>query len=483
MSLSSIKIKNKVLNCLKKYNLTDKKQILLVGFSGGIDSACLLDVLFKLSQEYGFKLVAGHLNHNWRGEESLKEELNAKQFCLERNIEFYSETLPENLPHTEEEARNQRYKFFNKIAVEAKATAIVTGHNLSDQVETVLYRIIKGTGISGLKGIPEVRYQDNFPAIYRPLLEISREETIEYCKDNNITPNIDSSNLQEKYLRNRIRLSLIPELRTYNSGIENAILRLSSISKDTEELTEEYLRLITPEIYLENNAISTQKFVNLSSALQKRILVDFLKSGLKGQHRCTTNALSISSPPPSREEAGGGCQSFEKINAALNFIKESSGLKSGNTLSLTKNTWLFVSLLEIRIINRITADKTSEIVEVNLEGETFFPSLNLTFKTELWQGREFLFPNETDTKAYVDLSMVKAPLYLRARKDGDKIQPFGMKDKTKLKKYLINKGIPEFERDKLLLLTNEEEVLWVLGVGISELLRVNKIPTHEMRVF
>ena len=458
MSSNSLKIKEKVINCLKKYNLTDKKQLLLVGFSGGIDSACLLDVLFKLSQEYGFKLVAGHLNHNWRGEESLKEELNAKQFCSERNIEFYSETLSEDLPRTEEEARNQRYKFFNKIADLTKVTAIITGHTLSDQIETVLYRIIKGTGISGLKGIPEVRNQKNYPAIYRPLLEITREDTIEYCKDNNITPNIDSSNLQEKYLRNRVRLSLIPELRTYNSGIEKAISRLSLISKDTEELTEEYLRLITPEIYIEDNVISTQKFVNLSSALQKRILFDFfIKNNID--------------------------HNYEKIEENLNFIKESSGLNSGNTLSLTKNTWLFVSSSEIRIINQIIADKTSEIVEVNLEGEVSFPSLNLTFKTELWQGREFLFPKETDKRAYVDLSRIKSPLYLRTRRDGDKIQPFGMKDKTKLKKYLINKGVPEFERDKLLLLTNEEEILWVLGVGISELLRVNKIPTHEMRVF
>jgi len=458
MLLNSLKIKEKVLNFLKKYNLTDKNQILFVAFSGGIDSACLLDVLFKLSQEYGFKLVAGHLNHNWRGEESLKEELNAKQFCSERNIEFYSETLSEDLPRTEEEARNQRYKFFNKIADLTKATAIITGHTLSDQIETVLYRIIKGTGISGLKGIPEVRNQKNYPAIYRPLLEITREDTIEYCKDNNITPNIDSSNLQEKYLRNRVRLSLIPELRTYNSGIEKAISRLSLISKDTEELTEEYLRLITPEIYIEDNVISTQKFVNLSSALQKRILFDFfIKNNID--------------------------HNYEKIEENLNFIKESSGLNSGNTLSLTKNTWLFVSSSEIRIINQIIADKTSEIVEVNLEGEVSFPSLNLTFKTELWQGREFLFPKETDKRAYVDLSRIKSPLYLRTRRDGDKIQPFGMKDKTKLKKYLINKGVPEFERDKLLLLMNEEEVLWVLGVGISELLRVNKIPTHEMRVF
>lgn len=457
MKLNSFKIKEKVFNCLKKYDLIDKKQTLLVGFSGGIDSTCLLDVLFKLSQEYKFQLVAGHLNHNWRGEESLKEELHAKQFCLERNIGFYSETLSDNLPHTEEEARNQRYKFFNKLAATTKASAIITGHTVSDQIETVLYRIIKGTGTVGLKGIPEVRYQENLPAIYRPLLEITRDETTEYCKNSNIIPNIDSSNFQEKYLRNRIRLNLIPELSIYNSGIESAILRLSSISKDTEEIIEEYLRSIKDEIYSENNIIYTQKFVKFSSALQKRILFDFfIKNNIE--------------------------HNYEKIEENLNFIKESSALKSGNTLSLTKNLWLFVSSSEIRIINRIVADKIPEIIEINLEGETFFSSLNLTLKTELWQGGELSFPKETDKAAYVDLSKVTPPLYLRTRREGDKIQPFGMKNKTKLKKYLINKGIPEFERDKLLLLANEEEILWIIGVGISELLRVNKIPTHKIRV-
>jgi len=452
------KIKEKVLNFLKKYTLTDKNHILFVAFSGGIDSACLLEVLFKLSHEYKFKLIAGHLNHNWRGEESHQEELNAKQFCLERSIEFYSETLSEDLPQTEEEARIQRYKFFNKVAALTKATAIITGHTLSDQVETVLYRIIKGTGITGLKGIPEVRYQENLPAIFRPLLEITRKETIQYCKENNITPNIDSSNLQEKYLRNKVRLKLIPELRTYNSCIENALLRLSLISKDTEELTQEYLFLINNEIYLDNNIISAQKFLKLSSALQKRILFDFfIKNNIE--------------------------HNYEKIEDNMNFIKESSNLKSGNTISLQKDTWLFASSSEIRIINHITADKISEIIAVNEEGETFFPSLNLTIKIRQWQdGIPEKFTKETETTAYVDLSKAKSPLFLRTRRPGDIIQPFGMENKTKLKKYLINKGIPEFKRDKLLLITNNEEILWVVGVGISELLRVNNIPTHEIHV-
>lgn len=455
----TLKIKEKVSGFLKKYNLEGKNQKLFVGFSGGIDSACLLDVLSRLSQEYEFKLAAGHLNHNWRGEESLKEELAAKQFCVERNIEFYSETLSENLPRTEEEARNQRYSFFNKISSHVGATAIITGHTLSDQAETVLFRIIKGTGIKGLKGIPEVRFQDKFLAIYRPLLEISREENVEYCRENNITPNIDLSNFQEKYLRNRIRLNLIPELKTYNSEVETAVLRLSSVAKDSEEIIEEYLGLISKEIYSADGVISAKKFLKLSAALQKRVMFEFfIKNNIE--------------------------YNYEKIEDALDFIKESSVLKSGNTLSLGKDVWLFASSSEIRIINRILADKSAEIVEVNLNGETFCPSLNLKIEVKPWDAKvPEKFPKETDKKVYADLSRVKTPLYLRTRKDGDVIQPFGMENKTKLKKYLINKGVPEFKRDELCLLADDEEVLWVVGVGISELLRAGKIPTHEIKVF
>jgi tRNA(Ile)-lysidine synthase len=442
---------------LQKYNLLDKSQKFFVGFSGGIDSACLLDILNDLSAKHGFLLVAGHLNHNWRGQESLNEELNAKSFCNERNIKFYSETLDENLPHTEEEARNQRYKFFNKVSLKTNCTAIITGHTLSDNVETVLYRIIKGTGIKGLKGIPEKREQKDLPSIYRPMLEITREETIEYCKENNIAPNMDSSNLEEKYLRNKIRLSLIPDLKNYNSDIENAILRLSFLAKDSEEIIEESLKTTKQSICAKKNTILTEKFIELPESMQRRVLYDFLPEDL--------------SP------------NYQTIQNILGFIKETACSKSGTTFSIGKDLWVFASSSQIEIIDKITADKTFDIIPVNLENTTTFPALNFSFKVTKYYGEKpEKFPKESDLCAYVDLSRIKTPLFLRTRRDGDRIQPFGMQSKTKLKKYLINKGIPEFERDKLLLLTTTEEILWVAGVGISELIRVDKIPTHKLEI-
>lgn len=454
--------REKILNFLKKYTLLDQKNIILIAFSGGIDSLCLIDVLFDLSKKYNFTLIGAHLNHNWRGLESKLEEERAREYCLARSITFYSETLPESLPHTELEARSQRYEFLNRASSKFNATAIVTGHTLTDQVETVLYRIIKGTGTLGLKGIPEVRYQEDFPAIYRPMLDITREETLKYCEENNLTPNIDTSNFKEEFLRNRIRLSLIPELKTYNPAIEKAILRLSKISEEAEELINEYLAQMKADIYLSKDKISSKKYMKLSYPAKKRIILDFLSA----------NNIEYD---------------FEKIDEILNFIESSSNLKSGNTLSLTTNLWLFISSEMIKLIHSIKADVLKSSIVVRLdEEETYNPGLNKTLKIIPWDQKvnkkTESYPKETENLAYVDLSGINEPLFFRTRLPGDRIQPFGMKEKMKLKKYLINKGIPEHERDILPVLATDSEVLWVAGVGISELLRVKDIPTHILEV-
>jgi len=452
-------LSNKVLHFFEKYNLLSSENRLLIGFSGGVDSLCLLDILIKLSKQYHFKVIAAHLNHNWRKDESKNEEIKARKFCQERNIEFYTEILPGNLPHTEIEARNQRYGFFNKAATKLNATAILTGHTLTDNVETILYRIIKGTGTVGLQGIPEKRLQKNYPPIYRPLLDISREETIKYCKENNLEPSYDSSNLDIKYLRNKIRLKLIPELKNYNNKIEKAILKLSCLSEDAETLINEYLKQIKTEITTKNGEIITSKFLNLSSAAQRKIIVDFLLN----------NSLDYD---------------FDRIERILSFIKANSRLKSGNTLSISQNCWIFVSFSIIKLIHFIKADVLKLSIPINPDGETIIPEMGKKIIISQWKGgKPEKFPVETANIAYVDLSNIKiSAIVARTRQNGDKIQPFGMKAKTKLKKYLINKGIPEFKRDNLLLLTVDSEILWVINVGLSEILRVKGTPTHVIQI-
>ncbi len=448
-----------VKNFLRRYNLLKGQKTIVVGFSGGYDSLCLLDILNKLSQNFDFKLIAAHLNHNWRGEESLQEQKNAEAYCLENDIKFLTKNLSSELPQTELEARNQRYQYFTEIADEYSVTAILTGHTLTDNAETIIYRVIKGTGIQGLTGIPESRKLTSNCTIYRPLLDITREQTVKYCQDNELKANEDSSNLDSKYARNNIRLNLFPGLKKYNKDVEKALIRMSLLAKESEEIVKDRLLEIKKELYISKNEIDTSKFIKLSNSIQKRFIYELL----------IENKLEYDT---------------KKIDEINNFIKENIKSKSGKTHSITQNTWLFVSFKVIKIIYRVKSDVIESIVKVDLEGKTIFKDLKKVLTVQSFDdiNVSFEYPDETSKDALVDLSGISEPLYLRTRRAGDKIQPFGMKEKVKLKKYLINKGIPEFQRDELILLATDSEVIWVVGVGLSENARVIKNPTHFLRV-
>ena len=223
-------MQDKILSFLKKYKIENSTLNYLVAFSGGFDSMCLLDILKKNTSN---RIIAIHLNHNWRGEESDKDEENCRNFCEKIGVEFYSEKLSIDIPHTETAARQARYDFFERCSEKFSSKIIFTAHNKNDNVETVLYRIIKGTGIVGLRGI-----QPHRDIYYRPLLEIEREEIENYCKNNQLTPNIDSSNTNTKYRRNFIRQDILPKLKFINSNLMDSIDNLSQIAEYLNNLEE-----------------------------------------------------------------------------------------------------------------------------------------------------------------------------------------------------------------------------------------------------
>lgn len=453
-------IKNNVEKFLKNNLSGISCNTYIVAFSGGADSMCLLDVLSDLSLANGFSVAAAHLNHGWRAEESDFEELRAKKFCEGRNIPFYSEKLPSDIPHTETEARTQRYLFFERAAKVFDSKCIFTAHTASDQVETVLYRFIKGTGVSGLKGIPSVRSQADGLTYYRPLLGIGRLRIEEYCNAKNLLFSTDSSNADIKYARNRIRHELIPALKTYNKGFDDAVMRLSVLAGDYDELSKLYLDKIKKEIALSSEVYDTDLFLKLPLSARRLLVFDLLSSNVV--------------------EFG-----FEKVVETLFFIEGASILPSGNTYSLAENLWLFVSTKEIKLINSTKANviKSSVKILLNENGkEYFYKELNKTLVVRQWvEGIPTSFPKENSPVVYVDVSGFYE-FELRTRQSGDVIQPFGMREKTKLKKYLINRGIPQHIRDELTLLAKGNEILWVAGVGVSEQLRVKTVPTHILEL-
>lgn len=429
-------IKEKVIFFLNKYNLLQPQTKILAAFSGGYDSLCLLHILKELNAE----VTAIHLNHNWRGEESKKDENNCAEFCRKNSICFYSETLNDDYPKTETAARDARYQFFEKCAVKFNAKAVLTAHNANDNAETILYRISKGTGISGLTGIVEHR-----GIFYRPLLASSRDEIEKYCHKFDLEPNIDSSNDDIKYKRNFIRHKIVPELKNINKSVINALNNLSETASNDNQIIDEYLKSI-------ENPFQTDTFINLSNPVQARLVYNlFLDNNLDYDRT--------------------------KITRVLNFINQNSNSKSGKKSSLSKDLELFVNNKQIEIIKPSPINKIS--LKITKEG--IYHANTQIFTIKQCSQIPNKFPPDIEMTAYVDLSNFDE-LTLRQRRDGDYICPLNVNGSQKLKKYLNEKKVPAHKKDELLFLASGQEILWAPGFGINSKVRVVKKATHVLKL-
>ncbi len=444
---------NKIADFLRKYELQDKT--ILVGFSGGYDSMCLLDILAKLKENEEFweiNVIAAHFNHNWRGEEALREQEVCRLFAASRGMEFYTRTAQAGLKKSENEARIARYEFFEEAMEEYDADAVFTAHNKDDNAETVLYRVIKGTGLVGLKGISEKRN-----CFYRPLLKTTRVEIVNYCETNNLNPNNDSSNTDINYKRNYLRLNIIPALEKINPSVKESLNTLAEVSNSENEIIEEYLSTLRNDVIKDDKIIS-QAYRALSAQVKKRFIHEYIQK------------FDLD-------------YDFKKINEIYEFIEANLSRKNGNTLSLATAKWLYVDEKIIETIPHHAVKEKIEVPEIIINKEGEYSIGNRTLILKKYEEKEiFIFPDAAASFVYADLSKIKMPLTVRTRRDGDIINPFGMRGTMKLKKYLNSKGVNKHKRDEILLLTNNDEVLWVVGVGLSDKIGVTSVPTHVIEV-
>lgn len=273
-------LEEKILETIKKYNLLQEKDTVIVAVSGGPDSMCLLNSLVNLKEKLKLnKIAVAHVNHMLR-EEAQEETEYVKKYCENKNIEIYIryaniKEISENNKISEETAgREERYKFFEEIATKINANKIAIAHNLNDNAETVLMHFIRGTGINGLTGIKP--YRDG--KYIRPLIECDRKEIEEYCKEKNLNPKYDKSNLDNNYTRNKIRNLLIPELKeNYNPNIISGINKLSRIVLKEEEYINKILLETYNEILLQREAnkitINLRKFNKLDEYIKERLII------------------------------------------------------------------------------------------------------------------------------------------------------------------------------------------------------------------
>ena len=256
---------------LLKYNIKDTDTI-IVGCSAGPDSMALLHYLKNNTKN---KIICCHINHNIR-KESIEEEQFLKNYCQKENIIFETMTITKYTQNNfENEAREKRYNFYEKILKKYNSKHLFLAHHGDDLIETILMKINRGSSLEGYAGIKEISLKNNI-LIIRPFLQYTKEDLINYNKKNNITYYIDKSNENTKYTRNRYRKNILPSLKEENKDIHKQFLKYSNTLLEYNNYIERTINNLLPNIY-ENNILNIKLFKSQDSFLQKNILYKFLK--------------------------------------------------------------------------------------------------------------------------------------------------------------------------------------------------------------
>ena len=455
-------LRNKILNFIKENSMFNKGDKVIVAFSGGPDSTCLLYTLNGLKEELGITLLGAHLNHCLRGLESDKDEEYAKKTCESLNIDFYSKRVDihkiseEMNISCEMAGREVRYEFFKELMIKLNANKIALAHNANDQAETILMRIMRGTGIEGMVGIKPVRDK-----IYvRPILHISRCEIEKYCEKNNIKPRIDKSNLEKIYARNKVRLDLIPYIEdNFNSDIINTLNRLSDILKKDND----YLENISDKEYKKHCVIGEQMvIINKSAFLQHEAIIS----------RIIRLALL---------EVNHNLYNFEKIHI-MNII-ELQKHDTGKTTMLPQDILVenCYGNIHIHIHKKVTEVNNKEYY-LKVNEKNFIQPLNRVIQIDVKSYLKFVEVKGNDYIVYFDYDKIVEPITFRYRKQGDKFIPLGMKGNKKLKDLFMDLKIPKDKRNEIPLICFGHDIAWVVGYRISEKFKVSKNTKNILQI-
>lgn len=275
-------MKNKVLNTIKKYNLIESGDKIILAVSGGPDSISMLDILNNIKNDknidINFEIIVAHVNHMIR-KEAIEDEKYVREFCEKRKIEFYSKSIDvqkmanNNKIGTEEAGRKARYEFFDEILKKTNSNKIAIAHNKNDSVETVIMHILRGSGISGLKGIEPRREK-----YIRPLIDCERKEIEKYCNENDLKPKIDKTNFENIYTRNKIRNVVIPYIKNeFNENIIETISRLSKLVSEEEDYMERQIKKVYEDILIiegkKEIQLDLKKFNNQEKVIKSRLII------------------------------------------------------------------------------------------------------------------------------------------------------------------------------------------------------------------
>ncbi|MFP4081458.1 MAG: tRNA lysidine(34) synthetase TilS [Candidatus Aminicenantes bacterium] len=440
---------------IREYHLLEKKDRILVAYSGGLDSSCLLALLLEVGEEWDFEIFLGHFNHKLRpgAEEDVKfvqDVASRHSLPLILGSEDVRSYAHKKGLGVEEAGRRLRYEFLKKTARERGLTKIATGHTMTDQAETLLMRLMRGSGPRGLASI----YPMVEGLIVRPLLQLERDDIQDWMRKKRIPYRIDESNFDPRFFRNKIRMELIPYIqKNFEPRIIPQLAKAASILREEEVLLERLAQEKAQRAIVEKDrrlSLDINILHPVSPALGRRVVREFI-------HRLKGNLKGVS---------------FKDVESVLRLERGKEHHLEKNLILCREEDLVFIKKPRTQISYEYLWEGKDpvEIKEINsiFEGneKTRKPGLHLDFNDE--------------AQAYLDREKLRFPLLIRNRRPGDKYQPLGAPGQKKLKEIMRAKGIPLSEREDRPVFFSGEEIVWVLGLPVSEKF---KISTQTKTVF
>ena len=440
-----MKLFREILNINKKYNLIENDDIIVVGFSGGPDSVFLVEMLKKLQHFFNFKIYLVHINHLLRGEDADSDENFSFEYAKKNNLEIFikrisvKEIAKEVGKTLEEVGREERYKFFFEIYEKVRATKIATAHNKDDQIETFLFRLIRGTSLQGLEGI---KIKNN--NVIRPISEIYKKDILEYLNKNEIQYKIDKTNFENEFTRNSIRLDLIPFIEErYNIKFKDKIFSLIKEIRENNQNNSLNLSDYTDS----ENRIILEKTKFLSNFDKKNLLSLFLN-----KKNIEVNRNKI-----------------DEINSLI----KSNGTKKidlDKTYRVVKDyTHLYIE--EKR--RNLTINNST--IQLKIPSEQVFNN----FKISVEIAKNLDIPKEKNQ--YLLDAIYNDIIEVRYRKEGDRIF-LGEKNSKKIKEIFIDQKIPKDIRDRLPIFLYNDTIFWIYNVKKAYIPKINKNESKLIKV-
>jgi tRNA(Ile)-lysidine synthase len=460
-----------IVNILQQKCHLDRHKAILAGISGGPDSLVLLDILNKL----GWQIIVAHFNHGLRSE-ATKEADFVRGLAAKKGLPYIEDQADtasfaaSNALSIEEAARHLRYGFLFAAAQQHQAQAVVVAHTADDQVETVLMHFIRGSGLSGLRGMPYCSLPNTWSQqipIVRPLLDISREEILSYCLDHQIEPVTDPTNQDLVYFRNRIRHELLPYLESYNPAIKSVLHRTAQVLAGDYEflarMTEAAWNDCLKEQGLDYLALNRPRLLEEPLGIRRYLVrkaISLLRPGLRDiDFQMVERILALLENQPARGRLD--------VGAGLFVLLEGS------------TAWLAFWAADLPDAGwpQISYDRDGcSVLELKPPGKL---SLNndWVFHAQESEGGLDIYPgavsNTDPFRAWIDADRIGYPLLVRCRRPGDRFLPLGMGGKSvKLSDYLINVKLPERARSRWPIVASGDEIVWIPGFRLAHPFRV-----------